>query len=34
MKLLSLVWRNLVPKNWGGPKGAPVGTEKVKVKDK
>ena len=24
------MWRNLAPKNWGGPNGPTVGTERVK----
>ena len=24
------MWRNLAPKNWGGPNGPSVGTERVK----
>ena len=24
------IWRNLIPKNWGGPKGSPDGTQRLK----
>ena len=30
LKLVLIMWRNLAPKNWGGPNGPPIGTERVK----